>query len=285
MSGRAWAARRWRPASRRPARGFSFSSAAHGFATAPKRATPAPSFSAAFFAPHETWLDGAGQPFNPGNYYYVGGNSKLYGAVLFRYRARDFEPVAYRDGATPGWPFSYEELEPWYGLAEKLYNVRGALGFDPTEPAHSAPYPFEPVPDEPAIGKVRERLKRVGLHPFPLPLGVDIDKWLKRAKTPWDAFPDTGTGKMDAETCGLAKALAYRNVELRENAYASSGCSWLPDGKRVAGVEAIDCRGTHSDIRRDRRPVRRRGELRRAASAPPAKAASPIARARSAGIS
>ena len=175
-------------------------------------------FQRGVFRPDETWLDGAGQPFNPGNYYYVGGNSKLYGAVLFRYRARDFEPVAYHDGATPGWPFSYEELEPWYCLAERLYNVRGAIGFDPTEPAHSAPYPFDPVPDEPAIGKVRERLKRVGLHPFPLPLGIDIDRWLSRAKTPWDAFPDTGTGKMDAETCGLDKALAYRNVELRENA-------------------------------------------------------------------
>ena len=91
--------------------------------------------------------------------------------------------------------------------------------------------------DEPAIGKVRERLKRVGLHPFPLPLGVDIDKWLKRAKTPWDAFPDTRTGKMDAETCGLAKALAYRNVELRENARVERLLTG-PDGKRIGGVEA-----------------------------------------------
>src|SRR5271155_535670 len=99
-------------------------------------------FQRGVFRPQESWLDGAGQPFNPGNYYYVGGNTKLYGAVLIRYRAQDFEPVVYRDDATPGWPFSYEELEPWYGLAEKLYNVRGAIGFDPTEPVHSAPYPF-----------------------------------------------------------------------------------------------------------------------------------------------
>ncbi len=225
-------------------------------------------FQRGVFRPDETWLDGAGQPFNPGNYYYVGGNSKLYGAVLLRYRARDFEPVVYRDGATPGWPFSYEELEPWYGLAETLYNVRGAIGFDPTEPAHSAPYPFDPVPDEPAIGKVRERLKRVGLHPFPLPLGVDIDKWLKRAKTPWDAFPDTGTGKMDAETCGLDKALAYRNVELRENARVDR---LLLGYRRQADYRRrnFDCRGTQSDIRWDRRPCGGRGELRRSASRAP----------------
>jgi choline dehydrogenase-like flavoprotein len=194
-------------------------------------------FQRGVFRPDETWLDGAGRSFNPGNYYYVGGNSKLYGAVLIRYRAQDFAPRVYRDGATAGWPFSYEELEPWYSRAEKLYNVRGATGFDPTEPKHSAPYPYDPVPDEPAIGKVRERLKRVGLHPFPLPLGVDIDKWLSHAKTPWDAFPDTRTGKMDAETCALDKALAYRNVELRENARVERLLTG-PDGKRIAGVEA-----------------------------------------------
>ena len=66
--------------------------------------------------------------------------------------------------------------------------------------------------------------------------GVDLDRWLKRGKTPWDAFPDTGTGKMDAETCGLDKALAYDNVELRENARVDRLLVG-PDGKRVTGVE------------------------------------------------
>ena len=184
-------------------------------------------FQRGVFRPDETWLDGAGQPFNPGNYYYVGGNSKLYGAVLLRYRARDFEPVVYRDGATPGWPFSYEELEPWYGLAEKLYNVRGAIGFDPTEPAHSAPYPFEPVPDEPAIGKVRERLKRVGLHPFPLPLGVDIDKWLSARENAVGRLPrhrdrQDGCGDLRSrQSPCLSQCRAARKRSRRAAAYRS----------------------------------------------------------------
>jgi choline dehydrogenase-like flavoprotein len=194
-------------------------------------------FQRGVFRPQETWLDANGQSFNPGNYYYVGGNSKFYGAVLLRYRAQDFAPVQHREGATPGWPFSYEELEPWYTRAERLYQVRGALGFDQTEPHHSAPFPFGPVPDEPAIARVRERMKAVDLHPFPLPLGVDTETWLSRAPTPWDAFPDTGTGKMDAESCGLAEALRHPNVELRENAKVER---LLLDGggKRLSGVEA-----------------------------------------------
>ena len=133
--------------------------------------------------------------------------------------------------------FAYDELEPWYTRAEKLYRVHGALGFDKTEPHHSEPFPFGPVPDEPAIAQVRERMKRAGLNPFPLPLGLDLEAWLKRAPTPWDAFPDTGTGKMDAESCGLAEALRYPNVELRENVKVER-LVLESDGKRLAGVEA-----------------------------------------------
>jgi choline dehydrogenase-like flavoprotein len=175
-------------------------------------------FQRGFFRPKETWYDAKGEAFNPGNYYYVGGNTKLYGAVLIRYRAEDFRPIQYAEGATPGWPFEYEELEPWYGKAEALYQTRGKLGGDPTEPPHSTAYPFPPVPDEPAIAALRERLTGLGLHPFSLPLGVDIETWLKRGETPWDAFPDTLTGKMDAESCGLAAALAHDNVRLETNA-------------------------------------------------------------------
>jgi choline dehydrogenase-like flavoprotein len=197
-------------------------------------------FQRGVFRPQESWLDGAGQAFNPGNYYYVGGNTKLYGAVLIRYRAEDFAPIAHRDGTTPGWPFAYDELESWYTRAERLYNVRGVLGFDRTEPHHSAPYPFGPVPDEPAIAAVRQRLTTVGLNPFSLPLGVDIDKWLQRAKTPWDAFPDAGHGKMDAESCGIACALAHDNVELRTAAQVER-LIIEADGKRIAGVEVVHC--------------------------------------------
>lgn len=190
------------------------------------------------YRPDEEWLDGSGKPFNPGNYYYVGGNSKFYGAVLIRYRKEDFAPIAHIGGTTPGWPITYEDLEPYYCCAERLYSVRGQLGDDPTEPPHSAPYPFGPVPDEPAIADLRARLLSVGLNPAFLPLGVDLDRWLSRARTPWDAYPDTTGGKMDAESGGLKAALAHDNVTLRTNAKVAR----LNTGKgnRIIGVELAD---------------------------------------------
>ncbi len=139
------------------------------------------------------------------------------------------------EGVSPAWPFPYDELEPWYGKAEALFQVRGALGEDPTEPHHSTPYVFPPVPDEPPIAVLRERLKSVGVHPASLPLGVDIDTWLSYGETPWDAHPNSFNGKMDAETTALAAALKHKNVQLQTNSRVTR-LETAPDGKTITGV-------------------------------------------------
>lgn len=171
-------------------------------------------FQRGFYRSSEEWLGTDGESFLPGNYYYVGGNSKFFGAVMYRYRHEDFAPRPHADGMSPGWPISYEELAPWYDEAEAIFRVRGSVGQDPTEPAHSKPYGHPPVPDEPAIASVRQRLERVGIHPSSLPLSIDLDAWLERAGTGWDAFPNTGLGKIDAEVGPLTKALGHPNVSI-----------------------------------------------------------------------
>src|ERR1035441_7445186 len=46
----------------------------------------------------ETWYDKDGKPFSPGIQYYVGGNTKVYGAALLRFRERDFGEVRHHGG-------------------------------------------------------------------------------------------------------------------------------------------------------------------------------------------
>ena len=53
------------------------------------------------------WVDQNGKEFNPKQHYYVGGNTKVYGAVLFRMRERDFGDVYHVDGVSPAWPIKY----------------------------------------------------------------------------------------------------------------------------------------------------------------------------------
>lgn len=187
------------------------------------------------YRPKEMWREKGGAAFNPGNYYYVGGNSKFFGAVLIRYRKEDFSELEHFGGVSPAWPFAYEELEPWYSKAEQLFRVRGQLGEDPTEPFHSQPYAFAPVPDEPAIARARSELKALGLHPASLPLGVDIEAWLADGKTPWDAFPNTGAGKSDAESAPLAVALQDPDIELVTGAHVDT-LEAAADGKSIAAI-------------------------------------------------
>lgn len=205
-------------------------------------------FGRGHYRPAEEWLDGEGRPFNPGNYYHPGGNSKFFGAVFLRYREADFAPQRHLGGQTPGWPIQYSDLERYYSKAEQLYRVRGALGDDPTEPPHGQPYAFSPVPDEPAVAALRAALKAQGLHPASLPLGVDIEAWLAGGATGWDAFPGTSPGKMDAETVGLAAALLHPNVTLRTGARVARleadaagriAAILLENGERLAAPQVV----------------------------------------------
>ena len=112
---------------------------------------------------HEKWNDKDGAAFHPGQHYYVGGQTKFYGAILFRFRERDFGEVRHHGGVSPAWPLSYDDFEPYYNEAERLYHVHGEAGEDPTEPRRSGPYPYPAVSHEPRIQQLHDDLARAGL--------------------------------------------------------------------------------------------------------------------------
>src|SRR6201988_4903410 len=89
----------------------------------------------------EAWRDLDGKQLPPHTNYFVGGNTKFYGAALFRLRKEDFGEIRHHGGISPAWPISYDDLEPYYTEAEQLYHVHGQRGEDPTDPPSRNPYP------------------------------------------------------------------------------------------------------------------------------------------------
>ena len=175
------------------------------------------------YVPKETWYDKNGKPFQPGVHYWVGGATKLYGAALYRLRKEDFGVLNHHDGISPAWPIAYEELEPYYTLAEQMYQVHGARGEDPTEGPSSAPYPFPAVSHEPRIQQLHDDLERAGYHPFHAPCGVMLNEANRPFSTcirckDCDGFPCLVHAKSDAEVLGVRPALAFPNVTLVTNA-------------------------------------------------------------------
>lgn len=187
-------------------------------------------FVDAIYQAKETWTNARGDSFSPALHYYVGGNSKVYGAALFRLRERDFGEVQHAGGVSPAWPLGYDVFEPYYTQAENLFHVHGQRGEDPLEPRASGPYPHPPVSHEPKIAELSDHLRGIGLNPFHLPLGILLDE--KNGKTTptsiairnsyFDGFPCPLNGKADAQVICIDPMLAqHPSVTLLTNAYVT----------------------------------------------------------------
>jgi choline dehydrogenase-like flavoprotein len=173
----------------------------------------------------DSWHDVDSKVFQPQIHYFVGGATKLYGAALYRLRAEDFGEIQHHDGVSPAWPIGYDEMEPYYTLAEEHYQVHGARGEDPMEPPASKPYPFPALSHEPRIQQLSDDLAAAGYHPFHAPCGV----MLNEADMPFstcircgtcDGFPCLVHAKSDADVLGVRPALQYPNVTLMTNTRA-----------------------------------------------------------------
>jgi len=190
----------------------------------------------------EVWYDKDGKPLHPHTNYFVGGNTKFYGAALFRLRERDFGELAHHGGVSPAWPIGYDELEPYYSQAERLYQVHGERGGDPTEPPASAPYPYPAVSHEPRIRQLHEDFARQGLKPFHVPLGIRLDE-SNRQTSPCvrcetcDGFPCLVQAKSDAHVMCVEPALGHPGVTLRTNVMVTR-LETSASGREVTAVHA-----------------------------------------------
>ncbi len=217
------------------------------------------------YRPKEDWYDKDDKPFKPYIHYNVGGNSKMYGAALFRFRTSDFEEVQHYGGISPEWPLKYDVYEPYYTLAEKLYSVHGKRGVDPSEPPAKTEYPLPPLSYEPLILDLEAKMKEIGLKPFPLPMGVRLPQDYTATESPvvlenFDGFPDLTDSKADGQVMCLRPALKNKNVTLLTQAYVEklvtdeagekvTGAIVILNGERTkfnAGIFIVACGAVNS---------------------------------------
>ncbi len=167
----------------------------------------------------DVWTDKEGKDLHPGTGYWVGGNTKVYGAALFRLREQDFDVLHHQGGISPAWPVKYDVFEPYYTLAEKLFCVHGQQGIDPTEPRRSAAYPYPPVSNEPLMQEIQNDLEGMGLKPFPCPLGLKLNETDRveskciRCDT-CDGYPCLVHAKSDSDINCIRKIMHLPNVTL-----------------------------------------------------------------------
>jgi choline dehydrogenase-like flavoprotein len=202
----------------------------------------------------EVWRDSDGKPLHPHTNYFVGGNTKFYGAALFRLRKEDFGELKHHGGVSPAWPIRYDDLEPYYTKAEHLYQVHGERGTDPTEPWASAPYKYPAVQHEPRIQQLHDDFEKRGLKPFHVPLGVMLNEADRHASPcirceTCDGYPCMIHAKSDAQVICVDPALKYPNVTLLTNAKVTR-LTTNASGRQVTGV-VIDRNGKEETLSAD----------------------------------
>jgi choline dehydrogenase-like flavoprotein len=162
----------------------------------------------------------------------LGGGTALYGGALLRPSKDDFHPGKHYGPRIPraiwDWPVSYDDLEPHYSHAEKLFGVAGCPDedFGPL-PRPGRGYPKQPLPLHPVNQKLMAANKAVGLKPFRLPLAIDPSLCLRCAACAGFICP-TGARSTSAQIAerAVAEGLPLRvqtNVEVERLLLGGNG--------------------------------------------------------------
>lgn len=173
-------------------------------------------------------------------------------ATALREAGRDFPGTGFAD-----WPFTYEELEPFYAEAERLSGVAGTSEgpeSDPFASPRSGPYPLPPQPPMYASRVLAHGASRLGLHPFNYPSAINTAPYDGRVPCVSCGFcsgygcPRNAKGSPAVTT--LRRALRTGNCQLRFECHAAR---LLMDGsrRRVTGVEYFDPQGHRRTARAD----------------------------------
>jgi choline dehydrogenase-like flavoprotein len=195
----------------------------------------------------------------------LGGGTALYGAALMRPSAGDFHPGRYYGWRFPraawDWPITYDDLEPYYTEAERLYAVAGRGGddFGPLGKPRDG-FPHDAPPLHPINRRLMAANEARGLKPFRLPLAIDFRRCLRCPSCAGYPWP-TGARRSSAQLLeNAANGQDHARPEILTDTEAVSFCK---DGRgQVNGVSVRERTTGQQSVYRARRYVLAAGAVR-----------------------
>ena len=179
----------------------------------------------------------------------VGGGTLSYGAQAWRYMPQDFR-MRSTYGAPAGssledWPISYDDLEPFYEKSEYEIGISGDYSGTPFHGPRRRDLPMPPLPPGREFGILEPAAKRLGLHPFHIPMARNSVPYNGRGpcmRCRWCVgFACEVDAKNGSQNTVIPIALNTGNCELRTECMVKEILT--DDRGRARGVSYFDSRG------------------------------------------
>ena len=200
------------------------------------------------------WVDSTGASHivlpSEGNYQNVaasvGGGTICYGAQAWRFLPQDFcmrstygVPLG---SSLEDWPISYDALEPYYEKAEYEIGVSGDYSATPFHGPRRRALPMPPLPPTREFEILEPAAKRLGLHPFHIPMARNSVLYNGRGpcmRCRWClGFACEVDAKNGSQNTVIPKALSTGNCELRTECMVKEILT--DDRGRARGVSYFD---------------------------------------------
>ena len=179
----------------------------------------------------------------------VGGGTLSYGAQAWRYMPQDFR-MRSTYGAPQGssledWPISYDDLEPFYDKAEYQIGISGDYSGTPFKGPRKRDLPMPPLAPNREFEILWPAAKRLGLHPFHLPMARNTVPYNGRGpcmRCRWCCgFACEVDAKNGSQNTVIPVALATGNCDLRTECMVKEILT--DDQGRARGVSYFDANG------------------------------------------
>lgn len=176
----------------------------------------------------------------------VGSGTVSYGAMAWRYMREDFRmktTYGHVEGSTlDDWPISYEDLEHCYEKAEWEVGVAGDAARNPFAAPRNKPYPMPPFSYNKEAKMLESAMKRLELHPFPIPMLRNSVPWNGRdacvRRRSCCGFACPINAKSGTHNTVIPAALSTGNCELRTNCVVSELI--IDERGKITGVAYFD---------------------------------------------
>jgi choline dehydrogenase-like flavoprotein len=186
-------------------------------------------------------IDNSKSPIKVANYNGVGGSTILYSGHFPRFHPSDFATYSL-DGVGQDWPISYDDLDPYYSLNERMMGVSGLVG-DPAYPEMSEKDLGKPIPIGSYGATLGNAFNLLGWHWWPSYSAISSSS--RSGRVPCQNVGPCNTGcptgaKSSVDKTYIPKAL-HLGMSLRINAVVQS---LLHNSDEIIGVEILTPQGS-----------------------------------------